>query len=350
MNSYIRSNVAALQAYTPGEQPRDPDVIKLNTNENPYAPAPAVLDTLATVGPNAMRMYPDPMSSALGQTIAEVHGSQSEQVFCGNGSDEILSLCIRAFVPNHGRIGYWEPSYSLYPVLANIADVGVEPVSLAADFSWPALPPRYDVPLFFWTNPNAPTSLQCPVERIADYADGSEGVVVVDEAYADFADTNALSLTREFPNVLVTRTFSKSYSLAGARLGYAIGPEPLIAALFKIKDAYNVNALTQQMGQAAMADQSHMQKNVERIRLTRARVSQALTELGWHVFPSQTNFLWTRPAMRSALEWFEYLRSRKIFVRHFSGDAVCNHLRITVGTDAEMDTLLTAIRAAEAPS
>ncbi len=350
MSSYIRANVAALHAYTPGEQPRDADVIKLNTNENPYPPAPAVLEALPTLMPNALRMYPDPVCRSLRQTIAKVHDCEEENVFCGNGSDEILSLCIRAFVPNQGRIGYWEPSYSLYPVLANIADVGVEPLPLAADFSWPAIPRRYDVPLFFWTNPNAPTSLQCPVDVIADYADGSEGVVVVDEAYADFADTNALPLTREFANVLVTRSFSKSYSLAGVRLGYAIGPEPLISALFKIKDAYNVNAVTQRVGQLAMADQEYMHKNVRRIRATRERVSQRLTQMGWQVLPSQTNFLWARPAAQSASEWFEYLRAHKIYVRYFSGAAVREYVRITVGTDAEMDAFLKIIETAEAVS
>lgn len=343
MTSYIRDNVAALHAYTPGEQPREAGVVKLNTNENPYPPAPSVLAVLAGISADALRMYPDPVCTTLREAIAEVHGCQASQVFCGNGSDEILSLCIRAFVPDHGRIGYWDPSYSLYPVLAGIADVGVEPLPLAPDFSWPAMPSRYDVPLFFWTNPNAPTSLQCAIDGIADYADRSAGVVVVDEAYADFADTNALGLVSEYPNVIVTRTFSKSYSLAGARLGYAIGPQPLIEALFKIKDAYNINRLTQELGRLAMTDQAHMRANVERIRATRTRVSQSLAGQGWQVLPSQTNFLWARPPNRSAAEWFEELRSQRIFVRFFPSAATRDYLRITIGTDEQMDVFLQTV-------
>lgn len=344
MSAYIRDNVAALHAYTPGEQPTDPAVVKLNTNENPYPPAPSVLDVLQRAPSDWFRLYPDPVARRLREAIARVHGCAVENVFCGNGSDEVLALCIRAFVPDHGRIGYFDPSYSLYPVLAAIANIGTVPLSLEEDFSWPVPEQSYDVPLFFWTNPNAPTSLLCPQDRIAAYADRSEGVVVVDEAYADFAEHNALALALERPNVLVTRSFSKSYSLAGARLGYAIGDAALIEALYKIKDAYNIDRLTQEVGRAAMEDQAYMQHNVTRIRTTRERVKQQLEQRGYFVYPSQTNFLWIRPpAETAAADLFNALRDQQIYVRYFAAERTRDHLRVTIGTDQQMDAFLSAL-------
>ena len=345
MTARTRKNVAGLTAYVPGEQPADPAIIKLNTNENPYPPSPAVQDALRRATSDALRLYPDPVCMRLREAIAQLHGCDAEQVFCGNGSDEILALCIRAFVENHGRIGYFDPSYSLYPVLADIADVGTAPLELAPDFAWPPIPDRYDVPLFFWTNPNAPTSLLCPSEPVRDFAERSEGVVVVDEAYVDFAAADCAALALSLPNLLVTRTFSKSYSLAGIRLGYAIGNKELIAALFKVKDAYNVNRLTQELGRAAVQDQEHMQANTRRIVETRERVARALRERGFEVYPSQTNFLWLRPAEETAETLFSRLRARGILVRYFTGSRTKEYLRVTIGTDEHMNAFLAALDA-----
>ena len=345
MNPLIRSNVDRLHAYTPGEQPRDPEVVKLNTNENPYPPSPEVGRVLAGVTADPLRLYPDPGCTALRQEISRLHGCSIDQVFCGNGSDEILSLCFGAFVPDHGKVGYFDPSYSLYPVLAEIADCGVVPVPLQEDFTCPDLPADYDVPLFFWTNPNAPTSLSVPKTQIAAFADRSEGVVLVDEAYVDFAEADCMELALTRPNVLVTRSFSKSYSLAGIRLGYAIGHPDLIGALMKIKDAYNVNRLTQEMGRAAVVDQAHMRSNIEKVKATRQRVSAELTRRGFEVWPSQTNFLWVRPPHRSAAAWYDHLRQHKILIRYFPAERTRSHLRITIGTDLQMDRLLAAIDA-----
>ncbi len=343
MSALIRKNVAELSAYVPGEQSTDPSVIKLNTNENPYPPSPAVARVLRELGADELRLYPDPAGTRLREAIARVHGCEPEQVFCGNGSDEILALCIRAFVERHGKIGYFDPSYSLYPVLAAIADIGTAPLDLAPDFSWPPIPDRYDVPLFFWTNPNAPTSLLCPAAPICAYAERSEGVVVVDEAYVDFSTDHCVELALTFPNLLVTRTFSKSYSLAGIRLGYAVGHQDLIAALFKIKDAYNVNRLTQELGRAAVEDQAHMKENSRRILETRERTIRALRERGYEVFPSQTNFLWMRPAPESAETVFKRLRLRNILVRHFSEPRTKDYIRVTIGADEQMDAFLAAL-------
>lgn len=343
MNTRIRKNIAKMSAYVPGEQPSDPSVIKLNTNENPYPPSPAVLETLRQSSPDGLRLYPDPVSSRLRAAIASMHGCDQEQVFCGNGSDEILALCVRAFVENHGKIGYFDPSYSLYPVLAHIADAGTEPLNLEPDFTWPPIPDQYDVPLFFWTNPNAPTSLLCPAEPIRAYAERSEGVVVVDEAYVAFADADCSALALSLPNLLVTRSLSKSHSLAGIRLGYAIGHAELIAALYKIKDAYNINRLTQELGRVAVEDHAHMEENVRRIVETRERVAGALRASGYAVCSSQTNFLWIRPPSDPAEELFARLRERGILVRHFPGRNTRDYLRVTVGTDDQMNAFLSAL-------
>lgn len=337
----IRESVKALTPYTPGEQP-GPGVIKLNTNENPYPPSPRVADVLRAADPCALRLYPDPVSRGLREQVVGLHGGAPEQVFIGNGSDEVLALCVRAFVPEGGAVGYFEPSYSLYPVLAAIEDVPVRPVPLPPDFSW-TMPAGHESSLFFLTNPNAPTSRLFPRAEVEAFARGFPGVVLVDEAYVDFADAHCLDLALQLPNVLVARTLSKSYSLAGIRLGYAVGPAPLIEALHKIKDSYNISLLTQQLAAAALADQAWMRANVAKIVATRERVAGVLRARGWYVFDSATNFLFARPPARSAREIFEDLRARKIFVRYFPAPATRDYLRITIGTEAEMDALLAAL-------
>ena len=260
----------------------------------------------------------------------------------GNGFDELLALCTRAFVEDDGAIGWFEPSYSLYPVLADIADRETRRVDLAEDFRW-AMPEDYQASLFFITQPNAPTSLAHDKGEIRAFCERFPGVVVIDEAYADFCDFTCMDIALELDNVLVCRTFSKSYSLAALRLGYLVGPEPLIAALFKIKDSYNIDRLAQEIGLAALRDQAHMRANADRILATRARVSGALAARGFEVLPSQTNFLFARPPGHPAQFVFEELRKRRILIRFFSGPRVRDYLRITVGTDAEMDALLAAL-------
>lgn len=344
MNHRIRPNVARMHGYVPGEQPDHPDVIKLNTNENPYPPAPAVRSLFNEPPERWLRLYPDPVFRKLRQALAELHGCSLDHVFCGNGSDEILSLCIRAFVPSDGTIGYFEPSYSLYPVLAEAADVPVQPIPLNQDFTCPPPADSYDASLFFWTNPNAPTSLRVGKEGIEAFAQRSEGVVVVDEAYVDFADADCVSLALTHPNVLVTRTFSKSCGLAGIRLGYAIGHPELVEALFKIKDAYNINRLTQELGVVAVAEHAYMRETVARIVQTRERIGEALSERGYKTYPSQTNFLWVQPPDGvEAATLYDKLRSANVFVRYFPGPVTGQHLRITIGTDSQMDTFLTAL-------
>ncbi len=340
----LRPAIERLQAYVPGEQPREPGLVKLNTNENPYPPSPAVAAALAAFEPARLRLYPDPRCTALRARLADLHGCAPEQVFVGNGSDEVLALCVRAFVPRGGSVGWLEPSYSLYPVLAAIEELAARPVRLTDDFDW--VQPAADAAnLFVITHPNAPTGRVYPDGDVRAFCRDFRGVVVLDEAYVDFADRDYLDLAVRGDRVLVARTLSKSYSLAGLRLGYAVGPAPLIAALDKIKDSYNVDRLSQDLALAALSDRLYMQANVARIRATRERVAQALRARGFEVGPSQANFLWARPPGRPAADWLAALRARRILVRHFPGLRTGQHLRITVGADPEMDAFLEAVDA-----
>ncbi len=340
----IARSVRNLTPYTPGEQPKDARVVKLNTNENPYLPSPRVKQVLASFDLNRLRRYPDPVFADLRTRIAKIWKTVPERVFLGNGSDEILTLAARAFVDDGESIGSLDPSYSLYKTLAAIRNVPFVPTPLAADFSWngkikgrPAL--------FLLTNPNAPTGTAIPPEQVAAAARRFRGVMVVDEAYADFASANCvpLAVAADNRNVIVMRTLSKSFSLAGLRVGYCIGPEDLVEALYKVKDSYNVDAVAQAVALAALNDLKWMRANVAKVRKTRARVAKALATRGWDVPASQTNFLFARPAHRPAAEIFEALRKRHIYVRYFPGPRTGDRLRITIGTDAEMDELLAAL-------
>jgi len=344
MNIRISRNVAAMQAYTPGEQPQDRDIIKLNTNENPYPPSPRVAEALAGFDASRLRLYPEPRNIVLRRRLAEIHGCTPEQVFVGNGSDEVLALATRAYVENDGSIGYFEPSYSLYPVLAEIRGVAPQPVELGPEFSW-RMPVDVRASLFLLTCPNAPTGRQYDRATVADFCRGFDGVVLIDEAYADFAPDSFmdLSLAPGNANTLVSRTFSKSFSLAGLRLGYVIGPAPLIEAMQKIKDSYNLDMLTQTVALAALSDLDSMRANVRRIVASRRRLADALRTRGWSVLPSATNFLFAAPPDGNGQAVFDHLRAKKIYVRYFPGPRTGAYLRITIGTESQIDALLAAL-------
>jgi len=341
MKSYIRKSVQALSGYTPGEQPTSPNIIKLNTNENPYPPSLQVQEVMARMSGEALRVYPDPNCLRLREEIAALHGCSVDQVIVGNGSDELLALCTRALVERDGTIAYWEPSYSLYPVLAAIEGLSTRTIALNPDFSCPldqGLARENE--LFFWTNPNAPTGLSVDSEDVEKLCASSQGVVIMDEAYADFAPTHCMALALRSEQVLVARSLSKSYGLAGIRLGYMVGPQPLIAALYKIKDSYNVNRVSQEIGLAALRDQAYMQEQVQRIRVTRARLERALDALDVEVYPSSSNFVWARPRHVPAETLFRSLREQGVLVRHFPGERTGAFLRISVGTEEQVDGFL----------
>ena len=336
MNDRIRPAVAAMQAYVPGEQPEGADVLKLNTNENPYPPSPKVFEALGAVTADVLRKYPHPVSAALRSGLARLHGVAEDRVFVGNGSDEVLALCTRAFCGTGGKAGGMDPSYSLYPILCDIAELRWIRYPLEEDFTW-RVPSVLDVDLFFLTRPNAPTGMCLPLDQVRKAADTCSGVFVVDEAYADFADDDATALLDECPNLIISRSFSKSYSLAGLRLGYALGAPDLIAALYKIKDSYNVDALAQRMGLAAVEDHAWMCTNVTAVRGTRASTRKLLEARGFSVLPSEANFLFARvPDGYNAAELHAALKARGVYVRYFPGPQTGVFLRITIGTDTEM--------------
>lgn len=334
MTSMIRQNVRDMTGYTPGEQPVVPGLIKLNTNENPYPPTPRIAEFLSGFDPARLRLYPDPVSARLRAKIAALHGCAVENVFAGNGSDELLALCTRAFVENDGSIGFFNPSYSLYPVLAEIRGVETRPVELGADFDW-SMQEDYVADLFFLTNPNAPTSIQYDRRTVRGFCEQFSGVVVIDEAYVDFAPYNCIQEAKDLSNVIVARTLSKSYSLAGLRVGYGVGPADLISALYKIKDSYNLDMISQQIACIAIEDIDCMKQNVERIRQTRVFMSTELERAGFKVYDSAANFLWVKCPDGSAEAFFEELRAENVLVRYFPGGRTGDFIRITVGTDEE---------------
>ena len=338
----VTKSVRRLTAYTPGEQPKAKDVVKLNTNENPYPPSPKCAEVLAGFDLDKLRRYPDPEFSALREAIAQMVHAKAANIFIGNGSDEILALSAKAFVENDEVIGSLDPSYSLYKTLAAIRDV-----------EWRGFGDLCEVKgekakrlsLFLLTNPNAPTGVLKPCAEVAAFAKRFKGILIVDEAYADFARENCMSLAADEKNknVIVMRTFSKSFSLAGLRVGYCVGPKPLIDALYKVKDSYNVDAIAQAVALAAVKDAKWMRANVKKVVATRKRFVAELERRGWDVLPSESNFVFARPAHAKASEIFERLRGRHIYVRYFSGPKTVDRLRVTIGTDGQMATLLAAL-------
>jgi histidinol-phosphate aminotransferase len=339
----ITRSVQALEAYTPGEQPKAKNIVKLNTNENPYPPSPRCSAVLKKFDPEFLRRYPDPVFIRLREALAELNGVKVENVFVGNGSDEILAVAAKAFVEDDEKIGSLDPSYSLYKTLADIRNVpwvGI-PMPTSGHPDNP-ISGHSDISLFLWTNPNAPTGTLAPKAKIAAFAKKFPGVVIVDEAYADFAKENCMSLAagRGNRNVIVMRTFSKSYSLAGLRVGYCVGPVDLIEAMYKVKDSYNVDALAQAVALAAVKDQRWMRRNVAKVVKTRTWFVAELERRGWDVLPSESNFVFARPPCGDAAGVFAMLKAKRIFVRYFSSPKTADRIRITIGTDEEMKKLL----------
>jgi histidinol-phosphate aminotransferase len=342
--SYFRRAIEAMSGYTPGEQPNDSTIIKLNTNENPYPPSAQVAAALADAA--HLNRYPNPVAQELRVVAGELFDAPPETILVGNGSDDVLTIITRAFVDQGGCLACLDNTYSLYPVLADIQGGRVQEVPLTADFGLPAYDASLigDATVFFITSPNAPLGNSLAIETVADWCENFKGVIVVDEAYADFADSNCSALVKQFDNVIITRTLSKSYSLAGIRVGFAYAHPTLISGMMKVKDSYNVNALSQACALAALRDQAHVQENAARIRATRERVSCELRSLGFAVIPSDANFVFVKPPL-PANEFFDALRERKIIVRYFPGEVTGAFVRVTIGTDQEMDSFLAATEA-----
>jgi histidinol-phosphate aminotransferase len=349
--SLVRPLVRRLHPYVPGEQPKIRGLVKLNTNENPYPPSPKVLAAIKAAVDGHLRLYPNPTADVLREKLAKFHGCVTDQLIVGNGSDELLALATRAFVEPGQLVQFFTPSYSLYPVLADIHGARRNPVPLAAAFALPSISElrkksawNFRAPLTFITTPNAPSGRGYSTEELRNFCRAQKGVMVLDEAYVDFARENAFSLALEFPHVLVARTFSKAYSLCFLRVGYMAGNATLIAALQKIRDSYNVNGLGQAAAVATLGDLPYYRRNFKRIIGTRERLSSELRTLGFEILPSQSNFIFVRPPRFPAADWLRKLRENRVLVRWFSAPETAAFLRITIGADSEADDLLRAAR------
>jgi len=347
MKSHFRTAIDALAGYTPGEQPKLMNLVKLNTNENPYPPSPRIAEALASFDLGMLRRYPDPTADALRDEISARHGVARDNVICGNGSDDLLTMIFRAFTSPVLPVAVLDPTYSLYPVLAAMQEAPVIRMPLdPGTFELTGLLSEMakGANLVILTRPNAPTGNSIAKEAVEEFCRDFDGVVAIDEAYADFACDDCMDLAARFDNVLVLRTFSKSYSFAGVRLGYAVGHRVLIDGLMKLKDSYNVDMLTQVIGRAAFADRKTLEEHVALIRASRRRLADELGKLGFRIIPSQSNFLFASPPDGDGARAFAALREAAVIVRYFPGKVTGKYLRITIGTDAELDRLLEVLR------
>jgi histidinol-phosphate aminotransferase len=337
--------------YVPGEQPKPSELgklVKLNTNESPFPPSPKVLAAVRRVG-RGLRIYPDPAQKRLRARAGKVFGFRPECVLGGNGSDELLALVARAFVPERGTIMTMKPTYLVYETVASGLGARLVEVRFTGDYRLPSGLARRKADVFYLANPNSPTGTAVWPDEVEDFARKFRGLVVVDEAYADFARFNCLRLARKLSNVLVLRTMSKSFSLAGLRLGLAFGPRDVIAALMKLKDSYNLSSLQLAAGEAALDDMAHVRRNVRRIVRVRERLIRELVARGFLVLPSESNFVMFHLGRRLARKLkggpgaVKALRRRGVLVRHYPGAGLADALRVTVGTGKEVERFLAAL-------
>ena len=337
-----------LEPYVPGEQPQDQQYVKLNTNESPYPPAPAVARVLREFDVEQLRRYPDPQSSKLVAALAAYHGLQRGHIFVGNGSDEVLAHVFNAFFRQSEPILFPDISYSFYPVYCALYEIDYLTVPLDDSFRVDLAGYRRANGGIILPNPNAPTGIDLGLPAIRELlADNPESAVVIDEAYVDFGAASASELIAEFDNLLVVRTFSKSRSLAGLRLGYALGHENLIEGLQRIKNSFNsypVDSLANAVGLAALADELYFRDCIRRVIESRVRLAEALSALGFEVFPSSANFVLARHPSAAAEQLYLRLKDAGILVRYFKKARIDDCLRISVGTDAECNALIDALQ------
>lgn len=348
MSGYFRNNIAAMEGYLPGEQPQDSDTIKLNTNENPYPPSPRVLSALRKAVNSSLRLYPEPLGDSLRSIAAATYGVRPKNVLAGNGSDELLSMAVRCFVGPRDRVVYPMPSYTLYDTLIAIQEGEKIGVDYRADFSLPDELYSQPAALTFLCNPNSPSGTLVSLKEIERLARSVRGILVVDEAYIDFAEgegKSAIPLVENVSNLLVLRSLSKSFSLAGMRIGLAFAPEEIITGMFKVKDSYNLNRLSLIAGSAALQDLPWAGRNIRRIQKGRKLLSRHLKRIGFRVYPSQANFVMARREGENLQGLYQELKRRKILVRYFDMPGLQDSLRITVGTPHQIKTLLQQMQA-----
>jgi histidinol-phosphate aminotransferase len=344
----LRPNIRVMAGYTPGEQPREGSIIKLNTNENPYPPSPRVFEALreALTG-DRLRKYPDPVGTTFRQTVGRVLNVDPDGILIGNGSDDILTILTRAFVPEGGLVASPTPSYLLYRTLAELQGGRIQMVPFNADWSLPSPWPIENAHLTFLANPNSPSGTVVPRRQRDELRSRLRGPLVIDEAYVDFADDNALDDVRSQErdgSVIVTRSLSKSYALAGIRFGFAVTTPALVRELFKVKDSYNCDVLSLTAATAALDDQAYLQATRASILATRLRMTETLPTLGFRVCPSQANFVWCRRDDLPVKPIYEALKSRGILVRYMAYERYGDGLRISVGSEPEIDRLFEELK------
>ncbi len=344
--SLFRPEILSMTGYVPGEQPQGGQFIKLNTNENPYPPSPAVAAAIEEAARRGLEKYPDPLAGAFRRQAAEVLAAEPDWIMAGNGSDDILTIVTRAFVGQGQWLRLPSPSYVLYKTLAQLQGAFSEEVRFRPDWS---LPPEFaaarkDLRLVFLANPNSPSGTLVPPGQVLDLAERLPCPLLVDEAYVDFADANCLELVARNEKVLVSRSLSKSYALAGLRFGYVVAQPQVIQQLLKVKDSYNCDALSIAAAAAAIGDQAWRAANRAKILATRGRLVTALRNLGFAAVDSQANFVWTTHPTRPMRPLYEELKQRRILVRYMDYPGWGDGLRISVGSDPQIDALLEQFR------
>lgn len=348
MSKYWTELTKTLDPYVPGEQPKVQDLIKLNTNENPYPPSPKTREALRDYNTDLLRLYPDPNCDTLKHAIAENYHVDHAQVFVGNGSDEVLALAFMTFFKQNKAILFPDISYSFYPVYCKLFEI---------DYQQPPLDEQFNIKLddynidnggIIFPNPNAPTGCLLKLDKIRSLLQrNTESVIIVDEAYIDFGGESAITLVDEFPNLLVIQTFSKSRSLAGSRIGYAIGDANLIAGMERVKNSFNsypLDSYALQAGVAALSDPGYLEQTCDKIIQTREWLANELQQLGFSMLPSAANFIFATHPQHNAAKLHQQLRDRKILVRHFNKPRIDQYLRITIGTQAEVEALIKALK------
>ncbi len=339
-----RENLRKIEPYVPGEQSKESNIVKINANENPYPPSPKAVEALRSFNAESLRFYPNANATVLKEALAKYYGVGIENVFLGNGSDDVIALCFQAFFNGGKPIAFPDITYSFYPVWCRLFNIPYKTYPLDESFRINTEDYGEENGGVIIPNPNAPTSIgedTAFVEKLLEY--NKDSVVIIDEAYADFGGVSSIPLIKKYENLLVTGTFSKSRSLAGMRIGFAIGSAELISVLEAVKNSYNsytVDSLSIAMGVASIEDDEYFKSTISKVINTRSRVTEKLRELGFTVFDSSANFLFVTHDTLNMRELFEYLKAKKVFVRYFNLPRIDNHIRISIGTDGEMDTFL----------
>lgn len=343
-----RDNLIKIEPYVAGEQPNKTDFIKLNANENPYPPAPGVLRAIEQFRGGSLKKYPDANAKPLADALAKRFGLERENVFVGNGSDDVLALCFRAFFNSDKPVIYPDITYSFYPVWCEMLHIPFETIPVDDSFNINAADYKRPNGGVVIANPNAPTSIGRGLDFMRQILDANpDSVVISDEAYVDFGGTSSVPLLKEYENLVVVQTFSKSRSMAGMRIGYALGNKEIISALFAAKDSYNsypLDSVAIAAGVASVEDEEYFRATVQKVVATRRRLTEELRAMGFDVADSSTNFLFAEHPKYRAKDIQEYLKTRDIYVRYFSKKRIDIRLRITIGTDEEIDALISALR------